>query len=191
MLRNGSHPCVGLLRAFTKYGEEQLVFAILESLPLSSSTDLVRLREQEWWDTLKAQGVKLYNGRPTGTGSVFHTDESKAKIAASLKARLAASGYCEVILSCQEESCGKSFSVAPRFSSKKFCSSRCLGKSQSTKTKTEDIGLSEVVRLYFDEKLSSREIAQRYKSESKWINKYLRDNGYQTRSQRESLAIKR
>jgi hypothetical protein len=36
-------------------------------------------KEQEWWDKFKSEGCKMLHGRPTGTGSVSHSLESKKK----------------------------------------------------------------------------------------------------------------
>lgn len=78
-LRAQKHRCAGLQRAFNKYGESELRFEVLEAVGVESSLESTLLKEQAWWDRLKAEGVKLYNGRPTGTGSVHHTDETRAK----------------------------------------------------------------------------------------------------------------
>lgn len=84
------HKCLGLKRAYEKYGEEALVFEILEDLT-GSEKPFVWHKEQVWWDALKADGVNLYNSRPTGTGSEFHTEETKLLIAQSMKARFSLS----------------------------------------------------------------------------------------------------
>lgn len=84
-LRNGRHKCAGLKRAYAKYGEEALKFEVLEIVPLGTDEAIVLLKEQQWWDKLSSEGIKLYNGRPTGTGSVFHTEESKAKLRQTLR----------------------------------------------------------------------------------------------------------
>lgn len=76
-LRNGRHPCRGLKSAFAKYGEAALLFEILEKVPNSTNQSVILLKERDWWDKLKAEGKNIYNGRPTGTGSVHHTDEQK------------------------------------------------------------------------------------------------------------------
>lgn len=85
-LRLRKHKCKGLQRAANKYGVENLHLEILEKWlkPESRNTtfeSLVLLRERDWWDKLKSQEVNLYNGRPTGTGSVYHTEESRKRIA--------------------------------------------------------------------------------------------------------------
>lgn len=85
-LRGNRHKCKGLQRAYAKYGEDELEFSIKLSYSFqrllddeSFEQELLRF-EQSVWDNLKESGTILYNGRPTGTGSVFHTEESKAKI---------------------------------------------------------------------------------------------------------------
>lgn len=83
-LRSDTHPCKGLSRAYRKYGEENLMFSIVEAMPLQEVTielaAYISEREQFWWDALRNSGIELYNGRPTGRGSVFHTDESLSLI---------------------------------------------------------------------------------------------------------------
>jgi AraC-like DNA-binding protein len=76
-----------LRNALKKYGEENLHFEVLEKVSLTMPGDKVLLLEQKWWDVFAAQGVNLYNGRPTGTGSVYHTEETRRKIAATAAAK--------------------------------------------------------------------------------------------------------
>lgn len=91
-LRSGRHKCRGLKRAYIKYGEESLCMEILESYEKPSSREELMLlhktllnREQFWWDTFKEKGITAYNGRPTGTGSVFHTEETRKAIGQSVR----------------------------------------------------------------------------------------------------------
>lgn len=97
MLRNGRHVCTGLQNAFNKYGAENLFFEIILSFkkPYEQNrvlTTLIQEEETRFWDLFKNKGVKLYNGRPTGTGSVHHTLETRAKISAGLEKYFTARG---------------------------------------------------------------------------------------------------
>lgn len=119
-LKRGIHKCQGLQRAYNKYGKDSLIFSILEILPNTSTDFEILKREQFWWDETEKQ-CKLYNGRPTGTGSVHHTDETKRNIsiaitkwhAKSFKPK--ASVYC---LRCNI------LILKPKVK-QKFCSRRC------------------------------------------------------------------
>ena len=85
-LKSGKHKNPILQAHFNKYGIGSMKFEILESWAFTSKEiDEKRLleREQYWWDFFSST-VKLINGRPTGTGSVFHTKETRAKLSASL-----------------------------------------------------------------------------------------------------------
>lgn len=84
LIRNNHH-CIGLLRAYNKYGLENLKFEILEEIDESISSEIILQKEQEWWDKYKAEGKVLYNGRPSGKGSVNHTEETRRKISDSTK----------------------------------------------------------------------------------------------------------
>lgn len=86
-LRNGRHKCLGLKRAYLKYGELNLVFEVIKEFPDATDISAVLLQEQKSWDQAKRDGIKLYNGRPTGTGSVHHTEETKRKISEKARAR--------------------------------------------------------------------------------------------------------
>lgn len=81
--RKGQMTCVGLKRAFNKYGIDSMSFEVLEDMR-GCSIDEVLIREREWWLIFKAMGSNIYNGEPSGSGSVRHTSESKSKISRSL-----------------------------------------------------------------------------------------------------------
>ena len=79
--------CKGLLRAANKYGVENLVFEIVEEwIKPKDFTEFgklekhILLREKHWWNYYKDQGNEIYNGEPTGTGSVRHTEETRENI---------------------------------------------------------------------------------------------------------------
>lgn len=88
-LRSGTHKCAGLKAAFAKYGEDQLSFEILTAFEANKLTPALAARilalEVTWWESLKQRGYSLYNGRPSGTGSVIHTAETRAKLSAAAR----------------------------------------------------------------------------------------------------------
>lgn len=79
MLKRGVHACTGLQNAYIKYGVDELQFSVLQTFSFGTSDQTILLAEQAWWDKLNLQ-TKLYNARPTGTGSVSHSEETKLKI---------------------------------------------------------------------------------------------------------------
>jgi transposase-like protein/predicted GIY-YIG superfamily endonuclease len=81
-IKSNKHHNVGLQRASTKYPLEQWRFEILKSrVKRSNSTyKKILLEEQEFWDYYSNLGCELYNGRPTGTGSVYPIDYMIDKI---------------------------------------------------------------------------------------------------------------
>lgn len=82
-LRRGVHKCRGLQRAYIKYCESLLKFEILEEIdPLDKAFYAC---EVWWWDHFTTEEIKLYNGRPTGTGSVNHTAETRSAISEGLR----------------------------------------------------------------------------------------------------------
>lgn len=81
--RKGQMTCIGLKRAFDKYGIESMTFEVLEDMR-GCSVEEVLIREREWWLTFKNMGSNIYNGEPSGRGSVRHTRESKSNISLSL-----------------------------------------------------------------------------------------------------------
>lgn len=138
-----SHKCRGLQRAFDKYGENGLVFEILEVLDYHSDNEIMQ-REIYWWDFYKIQGVNIYNGKPTGTGSVIHTDETKEKIGfaavknAKYKGKFLRSqnpNFCET--------CGKS--LKGKSETSKYCSIPCVIYVNNTPGKIDYISKDEVV----------------------------------------------
>lgn len=79
--------CSGLRRAFEKYGVDAMRWEILEVVQRESE-QIVWEREKEWWIRLKSEGVNIYNGCPTGTGSVHHTKESRDKSSLAMSSKL-------------------------------------------------------------------------------------------------------
>lgn len=72
-LNNGDHHCRGLQRAFNN--DPNMSFEIIEVI---DEKEKIPLREKEIWNAYKDRNIKLYNGEPSGTLSVFHTEETKA-----------------------------------------------------------------------------------------------------------------
>lgn len=88
LLKRGNHHCVGLQRAFNKWGILNIKFEIVERLPLDVNKTNILLKEQEWWDYFNSQNIKLYNARPSGKGSVYHSNETKEKIRQTIQRKL-------------------------------------------------------------------------------------------------------
>jgi len=131
LLKGNRHPCHGLQNAFNKYGFDNLEFEIVSSFdkPCEQKSDLTKLIQAEeirFWDDFKNEGIKLYNGRPTGTGSVYHTKETRAKIRETINTKnLVQKVIKKHCIYCLSEIFVKNRSV-------KYCSERC--RSHFTKT---------------------------------------------------------
>ena len=89
--RRQKSKCRGLLRAANKYGIENLSFEICEAWIKPDNKEefdelekLILQKENYWWNYYKDQGVQIYNGEPTGTGSVRHTEESRENLRKTL-----------------------------------------------------------------------------------------------------------
>lgn len=152
-LRANRHKCRGLQRAFLKYGEQALVFSVLEVMDADSLDLVVFQRECHWWDKLTEAGISLYNGRPTGTGSVHHTAETRQRISDSLRihSRGSVEGARRTISKICPE-CTSSYSVFLTYSDQIFCSKECASLSQIRAERHK------VVALYADG-LSLRKVA--------------------------------
>lgn len=76
LMRAGKHHAVGLQRAFNKYGEEWLLFIVLEECAVDALID----REQAWLDELRG---KLYNRSPSAAAprGLVKTPEQREKSA--------------------------------------------------------------------------------------------------------------
>lgn len=81
--KSGNVRCSGLNRAFEKYGVEKMSFEILEDLTGEDELKVLS-REKHWW-LLHKPWVNIYNGQPSGSGSVLHTEETRRKIGKSLR----------------------------------------------------------------------------------------------------------
>lgn len=151
-LRGGRHKNAALSRAFAKYGEANLHFTVLEVVPSTMDQSIVLLKEQQWWDKLHSSGVKLYNGRPTGTGSVIHTEETKKKMSKTFSEKN------KDLLKRRErncEFCSKTFSHPNK--TVRFCCGRC---SSLAKGKSFAYSRDELIDLYITQDKTVSEIMQ-------------------------------
>lgn len=153
-LLNGRHPCTGLVHAYRKYGIDALSFEVLEEVPTGTVDSVILKKEQEWWDRIKAQGVNIYNGRPSGTGSVHHTEETKARIAAAMKGRI----KLRDPLVCPK--CSKSF--IPNRKIQKLCSRQCASATNAVTKKKLFLTYDELVELYWTREMTCKEIGEIY-----------------------------
>lgn len=124
LLRGNHHICAGLQNAFNKYGFEGLSFEIVKSYEKPAEQDtvltkLIQAEEIRFWEIFKSEGVKLYNGCPTGTGSVHHTEETRAKIGKAISSKnLAQKPIEKECVYCLSNFLAKSHKA-------KYCSERC------------------------------------------------------------------
>lgn len=165
-LRNGTHKCRGLKRAVAKYGIDAFTFEILQAFDSSNTLEGEVLQaEQDWWDNLASEGVRLYNGRPTGTGSVVHTEESRTALRATIEAKLRekhhidgellrdARGRALVTKECPR--CNVGFIGSPR---RKYCSMVCGAKNNANNNRTKAIDKEQLRKLYLEDDLSIAEL---------------------------------
>ncbi len=174
-LRNGRHKCLGLKRAYKKYGEAALSFEILEKMPSAQETDILS-REQFWWDELKAQNVNLYNGRPSGTGSVIHTAETKEKISETMKAYYSTKSNNKITILCKN--CGIEFERK----SNKVLENSCCSLTCSSQLKSFAYDDVEIIRLYVEEELSTWIIAEKLGLKQQNVLSHLTKAGIPRRS---------
>lgn len=118
MLKAGNHPTPALQLAYAKYGEEMLNFEVLEVMDESSSVSDVFLREVFWWELLNANGVFLYNSRPTSSGGRSPSAETRKKMSLAHSKE-------KVAIACAN--CSKMF--FPKKKRIKFCSKSCARRS--------------------------------------------------------------
>ena len=80
LLCRGRHHCVGLQRAFWKYGAGGLSLGVVCSFPVGEvSVEELGVKEIEVWDSLTDSGVLLYNARPLENEYVIHGVEASAR----------------------------------------------------------------------------------------------------------------
>ncbi len=150
--RLGSTVCAGLRRAFEKYGIEAMTFEVLEDLT-GYGDEWILYRERVWWLRHKAWGLNLYNGEPTGRGSVRHTEETRARIGNALRT-LPTSAVCAMPL------CDTVFEM--KRNRRLYCSGICARSAQRSKANKRQnlISKEELSRLYLVQKMSKREIGE-------------------------------
>lgn len=120
--------CQGLARAFTKYGIDSMSFEIIKEMSGCSETEILKA-ERDLWHYYKAKGINVYNGEPSGNGSVIHTAETRKKISLAGKKndgltrdRHGRRLYKKICQNpkCKQEYLGKKVS--------KYCSVRCRSR---------------------------------------------------------------
>lgn len=171
-LKSQKHHCKGLQKASKKYGIENLKFEILEEWTKPETYEnllvlekVILLREKFWWIHFKEKGVNLYNSCPTGTGSVFHSEEVKERISKSLKKK---NSHINEAFVCGY--CGEKFFSESSRNKRKYCSKECLKLSKMIKAfpnlqkenRAEDNRPSKeyLEYLYLEKKLSTTNIAE-------------------------------
>lgn len=163
--------CLGLHRAFAKYGIENMTFEILEEMTGRSEKTILR-KEKEWWLRYKTTGVNLYNGEPSGKGSVIHSKETREKISKALKrndgVKRNASGHRLYERKCVNTRCCKEY-LSPRANSV-FCSAKCK-RLQAR----ESIDISELLELR-KEGRSLRALGKTYNVSYETIRRILLDH---------------
>lgn len=154
-LRLNKHKNRGLQFAYNKYGLEGLTFNVIEEMESSSSIEEILIAEQGWWDYFNDLGVNLYNARPSGKGSVIHSDETKKLIGKSARNNALSKGLkVKTQISCLY--CGNKFQASPK---RKFCDKRC-GALYRGKFKIGSISKNDLIQAVLDGG-NSTEIAKR------------------------------
>lgn len=129
LLLRGKHHCVGLQRAFLKYGAGGITLKTVFSFPVGKvSVKYLGAKEIETWDLLNSSGVPLYNCRPSENDYVIYGPEASARRrVSSTGARRRKWG----ILSTTQQvcsGCGVKFMNKQR---RKYCSHDCFIKHRS------------------------------------------------------------
>lgn len=160
-LKNGKHHCKGLQRAYDKYGQDNLKFTVLEKWENPNSYEMEALgaailaRESFWWRKIRSEGTLMYNGEPSGTGSVFHTEETKLRIAESRRKDIIRKNripICEIVQHCMI--CDSNFTENII---RKTCSDICLNTLVSNQRKSRAYVLPDydlVSKIWLDDELS-------------------------------------
>ena len=164
LLRQSKHHCTGLQNAYNKYGESGLSFSIIEEIS-KDNYDLLLKQELYWWD-FYSKNTRMYNGRPTGTGSVFHSEETILRmknkgILNYIKTLPEGTVYritdeikLEILKTCKREGCSNTFFASRR---KMLCSSECRSLDKIN-TKMDKFSYEVIYDLYHNQMLSRREI---------------------------------
>jgi group I intron endonuclease len=172
LMKRGQHHCIPLQRAYQKYGAANFEFSVLEVMDNASKVEIEN-REQYWWDYLRKTGVKIYNGRPSGTGSVSHTLATRKMIGVTLTERSKVSGVLlkkeKISATCSY--CRKLFMRSRGkllLREKAFCSRKCSALGRSIQISKE-----ELVDLYVEKKLSQSSIAKMHGTSQQAISRLM------------------
>lgn len=93
-LRRGIHRSKGLQRSYDKYGWDNISKTIIKQwekppnmIDLLTLEKEILLEERVTWERIKNSGKLMLHSCPSGTGSILHTKESKAKLSKALKGK--------------------------------------------------------------------------------------------------------
>lgn len=170
------HHCRGLQFAYNKYGNE-LEFAVVELLNGYNESYLLK-REVFWWDYYNKTFNGMYNGRPSGSGGVTHTEESKLRLSEASYNLLVSNNDPVIWMLENKLEEFKEFSRNPRVTTKFIMKKYAMTNSQFKRALRkanvsralyrglprfpdkviEDLP---VLSWYFDDNLSTREIARK------------------------------
>lgn len=166
-LRRKVHKNKGLQSAANKYGISNLVFEPLEvfdSLLIDATLEAKILSaEVRWWEDFASQGRKLYNARPTGTGSVHHSSETKLKQSAA--APNLGSGVVRTCVACKVE-----YRTTRKWRSNVACSVECRAANRSSLTL--DPFRSEIEELYSSGK-TLHQIGEKFDVSYRTVHKFM------------------
>lgn len=191
-LRSGTHPTPALQRAFNRYSDEGLTFTVLQAWPASSSVEeaTILTAEREWWIKLSSEGKVMLHGQPSGAGSVIHTEESKAKTSASVKARFEASSTLSesevaslraFLRSSRSWSEVKQLTGFDRRKLLRYGFDREELDSLPFLKLGNRVSKEELKNLYCEDKLTTRAIAQRFNTSHFAVEKLLKQYGIPAR----------
>lgn len=168
--RGGRTKCSGLRSAFQKYGIANMRMEILEEFPVATPDEMILQAEKRWWLYLKENGVNLYNGEPSGTGSVRHTEETRKRISeGTIKSPI-------LLMTCANEKCKVRFETKRK--TRVFCSSVCFRENQELRN---GVSKDELIRLHINEGLSIGELGQLVGTSPEAVSKRLRGYGVKIR----------
>lgn len=165
---------LGLKRAFEKYGTEGMSWEILETVS-SHHKSTVWEKEKEWWIFFKDKKVNIYNGCPSGTGSVMHLKETREKISKSIK-----SHYNFYDIECKI--CKETFIVKETKKNQIYCSRTCYKKEPfRSKMPSKEV----LYNLYWEESWSLKSIAKKFEVAENTAKKWLVKNNIRRRTRKE------
>lgn len=182
----GISKCLGLRRAFAKYGVENMKFEILEVVS-EAEAESVWMLEKSWWNKLRSEGVSIYNGEPTGTGSVHHTQETRDKISRALKLLERNSNPKPTVEKlCAYDDCGVVFLTTR--DSQNFCSVAC-GAANSNTCRQLDFDRDLLYDLYWNQGFSRPKIMEMLGISVGGFQKLFARHGIPMRSRSQGAAL--